>query len=40
MLFVLVELLQEDHTLDVLDTTIMLAIFALLLALLLGYGAI
>ncbi len=39
MLFVLVELLQEDHTLDVLDTTIMIAIFALLIALLLGYGA-
>jgi Ca2+/Na+ antiporter len=40
MLFVLVELLQEDHTLDVLDTTIMLAIFSLLIALLLGYGAV
>jgi hypothetical protein len=39
MLFVLVELLQEDHTLDILDTTIMLAIFLLLIALLLSYGA-
>jgi len=39
MLFVLIELLEEDHTLDVLDTTIMLAIFLLLIALLLGYGA-
>ncbi len=40
MLFVLIELLEEDHTLDVLDTTIMLAIFLLLIALLLGYGAV
>lgn len=40
MLFVLIELLQEDHTLDVLDTTIMLAIFSLLIALLLGYGEV
>jgi hypothetical protein len=39
MLFVLVELLQEDHTLDILDTTIMLVIFLLLIALLLTYGA-
>ena len=40
MLFVLVELLEEDHTLDVLDTTIMIAIFMLLIALLLSYGAL
>ncbi len=39
MLFVLVELLQEDHTLGALDTTIMVAIFLLLIALLLSYGA-
>ena len=39
MLFVMVELLQEDHTLDILDTTIMLAIFLLLITLLLSYGA-
>ena len=39
MLFVLVGLLQEDHTLDILDTTIMLAIFLLLIVLLLSYGA-
>jgi hypothetical protein len=39
MLFVLVELLEADHTLDVLDTTIMAAIFLLLIALLLSYGA-
>ena len=39
MLFVLVELLEEDHTLGVLDTTIMVAIFLLLIALLLSYGA-
>jgi hypothetical protein len=40
MLFVLVELLEEDHTLDVLDATIMAAIFLLLIALLLVYGAL
>jgi hypothetical protein len=40
MLFVLVELLEEDHTLDLLDTTIMVAIFLLLIALLLIYGAL
>ena len=39
MLFVLVELLKEDHTLGLLDTTIMVAIFLLLIALLLTYGA-
>lgn len=39
MLFVLVELLEEDHTLGILDTTIMVAIFLLLIALLLTYGA-
>jgi len=39
MLFVLVELLEEDHTLGILDTTIMAAIFVLLIALLLTYGA-
>jgi len=39
MLFVLIELLEEDHTLGVLDTTIMVAIFLLLIALLLTYGA-
>jgi len=36
---VLLELLEENHTLDILDTTIMLAIFLLLIALLLIYGA-
>ena len=40
MLFVLLELLQENHTLDILDTTIMLAIFLLLIALLLSYGTV
>jgi hypothetical protein len=39
MLFVLVELLEEDHTLGLLDATIMVAIFLLLIALLLSYGA-
>ena len=39
MLFVLVELLKEDHTLGLLDTTIMVAIFLLLITLLLTYGA-
>ncbi len=38
MLFVLVELLREDHTLGLLDTTVMAAIFLLLIALLLSYG--
>lgn len=38
MLFVLVELLEEDHTLGLLDTTIMSAIFLLLIGLLLSYG--
>ena len=38
MLFVLIELLEEDHTLGVLDTTIMVSIFVLLIALLLAYG--
>ena len=39
MLFVLVELLKEDHTMDLLDTTIMVAIFLLLIVLLWNYGA-
>ena len=39
MLFVLVELLREDHTLGLLDTTIMVAIFLLLITLLLTYGS-
>jgi len=39
LLFVLVELLREDHTLGLLDTTIMVAIFLLLITLLLSYGA-
>lgn len=39
MLFVLIELLKEDHTLGLLDTTIMVSIFVLLIALLLSYGA-
>ncbi len=38
MLFVLVELLKEDHTLGLLDTTIMASIFLLLITLLLVYG--
>jgi hypothetical protein len=38
MMFVLVELLEEDHTLGILDTTIMVAIFLLLITLLLSYG--
>ena len=33
-------LLEEDHTLDVLDATIMAAIFLLLISLLLVYGAL
>jgi hypothetical protein len=36
--FVLLELIQEDHTLGALDTTIMGAIFFLILAILLVYG--
>ena len=39
MFFVLIELLEEDHTLGLLDTTIMVAIFLLLIVLLLSYGA-
>ncbi|NND92834.1 MAG: hypothetical protein HKN42_18405 [Granulosicoccus sp.] len=38
MLFVLVELLEENHTMDLLDTIIMVAIFLLLIVLLLNYG--
>ena len=37
--FVLVELLKESHTLGILDTTIMTAIFLLLITLLVTYGA-
>lgn len=37
--FVLIELLEEDHTLGILDTTIMTAIFALLIVLMVTYGA-
>jgi hypothetical protein len=37
--FVLAELIREDHTLGLLDTTIMTAIFVLLLLLLTTYGA-
>ncbi|MFH1569579.1 MAG: hypothetical protein ABIL09_16400, partial [Gemmatimonadota bacterium] len=36
--FVLVELLEKDHTLDVLDTAIMVAIFLLLILLLVVHG--
>lgn len=39
MMYVLVELLKEDHTLGILDTTVMVAIFLLLITLLLSYGA-
>jgi Ca2+/Na+ antiporter len=39
MFFVLIELLEEDHTLGLLDTTIMVTIFLLLIVLLLSYGA-
>ena len=39
MLFVLVELLEADHTMDLLDTTIMIVIFLLLIVLLLDYGS-
>jgi hypothetical protein len=37
--FVLLELIQEDHTLGALDTTIMAAIFVLIITILLAYGA-
>lgn len=37
--FVLLELIQEDHTLGPLDTTIMAAIFILIITILLTYGA-
>jgi hypothetical protein len=37
--FVLVELLEEDHTLGRLDTVIMTSIFVLLILLLVTYGA-
>jgi hypothetical protein len=37
--FVLLELIQEDHTLGALDTTIMVAIFLLIVTILLAYGA-
>lgn len=37
--FVLAELIEEDHTLSILDATIMTAIFLLLLILLVTYGA-
>jgi hypothetical protein len=37
--FVLVELLEEDHTLGILDTAIMTAIFGMLVLLLVTYGA-
>lgn len=37
--FVLLELLEEDHTLGILDTTIMTAIVALLILVLVTYGA-
>jgi hypothetical protein len=36
---VLVELLEEDHTLGLLDTTVMIGIFLLLIIVLLSYGA-
>lgn len=36
--FVLVELLEKDHTLDILDTAIMAGIFVLLIVLLVVYG--
>ncbi len=38
MMFVLIELLEEDHTLGLLDTTVMVAIFLLLIVILLSYG--
>jgi hypothetical protein len=37
--FVLLELIQEDHTLGALDTTIMGAIFVLIITILLAYGS-
>jgi hypothetical protein len=37
--FVLLELIQEDHTLGALDTTIMGAIFVLIISILLAYGS-
>lgn len=37
--FVLLELIQEDHTLGALDTTIMGAIFILIMTILLAYGS-
>ena len=37
--FVLLELIQEDHTLGALDTAIMAAIFILVITILLIYGA-
>lgn len=37
--FVLLELIQEDHTLGALDTTIMVAIFLLIVTILLVYGS-
>jgi hypothetical protein len=37
--FVLAELIEEDHTLEILDTTILVAIVALLILLLVTYGA-
>ena len=36
--FVLIELIQEDHTLGALDTTIMAAIFVLIIFILVAYG--
>jgi hypothetical protein len=36
--FVLLELIQEDHTLGALDTTIMAAIFILIISILIAYG--
>ena len=36
--FVLIELIQEDHTLGALDTTIMAAIFVLIIVILIAYG--
>jgi len=38
--FVLLELIEEDHTLGILDTTIMTAIVALLILVLVTYGAV
>ncbi|MGW8370227.1 MAG: hypothetical protein ACWGPN_16305, partial [Gammaproteobacteria bacterium] len=36
--FVLLELIQEDHTLGTLDTAIMAAIFILIISILVAYG--